>query len=172
MIKFRINQSEWMTGHTGHLQLKENSFDLLATLERDGLEITVAGTDTPLKDEALVSMTATVIKSHRHLNFLTGSQRYSAQAGSPWKTYQNTANMERVAATLPEWIKLDLEQKSFTLKLWDPCSKSKAVVLATLRRVTNLLEWAERIELRLTSSKNLKWGTFNGISTTQTYNKA
>lgn len=173
MIKFRINEMDWKSGHTGHLELKE-AFDteIAPAMAENGLRLTVVSdTDTPLKDEQLISMAATLMKSYRHLNFLTGSRRYEASVGSPWKTYQSTANMERVATTLPPWVKINLEDRTLTVTLWEPCTKEKAVVLATVRRMINLLEWAWRVELRLTSSKCFKWSTFNRLSVNQIYQK-
>lgn len=175
MIKFCINPGgeppRWKIGHAGHLELKEAFHDEVEPqIGLNGLNLVVASnTNLPLEDGPLVNMAATLIKSRKHLNFLTGTTEFNEPNNSPWKTYQSTANLERVANTLPAWIKLDHEQRVLTVRLWPPCTKTKAVVLATLRRVVNLLEWACKVELKLTSLKCFKWSTFNSISVNQIY---
>lgn len=164
---------DWTSGNAGHLQLKESlgGNDVVP-------DIWLMCKFTNVIPESILNAVTALVKSATHIQFITGVSRVIPD---PWAAFRSKQRSFR--DTIPvlacpgfslslEDGETSSESSSVTsilrIKVSDQVFKP-ARVLASIRRLVNLLEWASSTTTRLKSGTPFKWETFARISSKKVF---
>ena len=120
-------------------------------------------------DDRISNMISLVMKSLKHLRWISGNQGTSRYAESVWRyRTRGEANMaeacRRVFERHPDVGTYDAALRTLELNLL-ACTTPMSVIMSFVRRVMNMAEWPIlNTDVKLTSTHPFKWQTFDAIS--------